>query len=294
MRKILTIVCLLSFCGTNAQKFSIFSKSVGLITFIDSAKNKISFGTGTLILKPNNFDKRLIHVYLVTNRHVLPNVAQALSIQFKIRNSTVVDSFVTLNIPIYDQNKKLLSNIKYDLLGEDVSVIRIDSYYSQLRFLDTFLIPYDQIASKKNLVDNKIDIGTPIFFLGYPALFYHNKNISPILRRGFIASDPINQYYFSDYYKRAFYQNLKEVPAEKLDGFLIDASVFGGSSGSLVYSNLSALDTEDGSLSLGFRPTYVLGIATYSYPDANENIGQKINIGGVISSEVIKRTIDLF
>lgn len=294
MRKLLTITTLLIFTKIGAQNFNTYSKSVGLISFVDSANNKIYFGTGTLVSKQNIYDRRFSHIYLVTNHHVLPNVSQALTIQFKIRNSTILDSFITLNIPLYEKNKTLLPNIKVDQFGEDVSVIRIDSYYSKLRFLDSFLIPYDQIALKKDLIDNNIDIGTPIFFLGYPSLFYNNRNISPILRKGFIATDPINQYYFSDYYKKAFIQNFKATPPEKIDGFLIDASVFGGSSGSLVYSNLSAFDSYDGSITLGTRPCYILGIATYSYPDANENIGQKINIGGVISSEVIRRTIDLF
>jgi hypothetical protein len=155
-------------------------------------------------------------------------------------------------------------------------------------------VPYTFFAAKKQFIDYKINIGNPVFFIGYPSFFYDNRNISPLLRRGFIATDPLVDYYFSDTYREEFFNRHKEIIPEKINGFLMDASVFGGSSGSLVFIDQSPVSQDGMQIMLGNKVNYVIGITTYSYEDLNMNSTQKMNIGGVISSEVIRKAVDLF
>lgn len=275
-----------------SQNLNAISKGVGLITFTDTSTNTESFGTGTLIQKWT--DSTHFRVYLVTNKHVLPTPKQSEYILFKVRdNSNSVDSFITINVPIYNYKGQYLKNIRTAENGDDIAVIAFDEY-SRLRYLDSFLIPYQLLATKKILKNNFLGIGTPIFFLGYPSLFYDKRNISPILRKGFIATDPSNDYYFSDEFRADYYEKYKDYIPEKINGFLIDANVFGGSSGSVVFANQSAMSEEGNSIYIGHKTNYILGITTYSYNDLNENSNQKVNLGGVISAEVVKNTIDSF
>lgn len=293
MKATITVAIFLSLSlNIYSQNLNVISKGVGLISFVDTSTNMEGFGTGTLIRKW--IDSSHFKVYLVTNKHVLPKQKQSKYMLFRIRdNLNSVDSFITITIPIYNYKWQYLRNVRTADDGEDIAVIEFDQYY-RLRYLDSFLIPYQLLATKKTIKDNSIGIGTPIFFLGYPSLFYDKRNISPVLRKGFIATDPLNDYYFSDDFRANYYEKYKDYIPEKINGFLIDANVFGGSSGSIVFANQSAMSEDGSSITIGVRLNYILGITTYSYNDLNEHSNQKVNLGGVISAEIVKNTIDLF
>lgn len=76
-------------------------------------------------------------------------------------------------------------------------------------------VTVDDLATMDDLV--KLDVASPVLFVGYPNGMFDQKHYTPIVRQGFVAT-----------------------PAElDFDGkpvFLIDASVFPGSSGSPVFS----------------------------------------------------------
>lgn len=91
----------------------------------------------------------------------------------------------------------------------------------------------DQIAG--------LDSVEEVTFVGYPAGLFDKVNFLPIIRRGHSAT-PI------------------EVDYEGLPAFLIDASVFPGSSGSPVFiANAGPFSGPDGSLSFGSR-LFLLGV----------------------------------
>ena len=268
------------------------------------------FGTGTLIAKFVNENKSKAHVFLVTNQHVIPKFDQSLTINFKIRKIVNnKDSFVTLTIPIYNKDGMRVANVKTDLLNEDVCVILLDQYNKEydLHELDTFLINYEKLLKRKDFSEYKIRMGSEIFFIGYPNVLYNDNNISPIIRRAIISSNPIEEYYFSKDYIHVL--NTKEIKYE-LDGFLMDGNFFGGSSGSLVMYKWNPThfgeENQGAQLTVSAAPikNFVLGITTQSLfdigsPEVNFSkekikIPQRVNIGVAISSDVIIRTIDLF
>jgi len=278
------------------QVLRIISNDVGLVSYNIGNTNKMSSGTGTLILKMN--DTTTGSVFLITNRHVLPLKNENDSIHFQIKKSSgVLNSYVDIAIPIFDTMGALSETVKFDPDTNDLAVINITDIYIQkgLRYLDSSLIPYTLLATKEIIVNNDIGIGDEILFVGYPSLFYDKRNFSPLMRSGIIASSPIDDYYFNDLYRMNYYVKSKEVLPEKLKGFLIDGSVLHGSSGSLVFLKPQAFKLRNGAVNMGQGGTpYILGVLTNTYFDISSNSGERANIGGVISSEQVKKTIDLF
>ena len=81
-----------------------------------------------------------------------------------------------------------------------------------------------------------------VIFLGHPNGFYDTANLTPIFRRGMTATPPQLNYCGRP-------------------TFLIDASVFGGSSGSPVFLDITHGHVDRrGAIELGPRRTYLLGI----------------------------------
>lgn len=120
------------------------SKSVGLVTFSDSIFS--DFGTGTLIAKWS--DSFHFKVYLATNKHVMPNPKQSKTITFEIRDNDLnPNTFLSFEIPIYNNVSKLLPTVRFAKNNEDVAIVEFPGY-SQLRFFDNSLIPYQLLATK--------------------------------------------------------------------------------------------------------------------------------------------------
>lgn len=102
------------------------------------------------------------------------------------------------------------------------------------RCVDTRWIPTPQQVKELDAVET-------VTFIGYPNGVWDSKNLLPVARRGTTAS-PI------------------EVDFEGSPRFLIDASVFGGSSGSPVFIlNQGSFATKDGAIVLGSR-FYFVGV----------------------------------
>jgi len=297
---LLTIILSASLINVYAQNaINSFSKAVGLLSYTNKLDGNIDFGTGTLIRKDSAINYG--HVYLITNKHVLPTFNKSNSINFKIKqNIKDVDTFEIINIPIFDNRGNYYPYIKFDSAGEDVCAIQFDNFYTthNLHYLDTFLIPYQFLLDKKSIRENRIQMGNQVYFIGYPSYFFNSKNISPIVRSGFVSTDPTEDYYYSKEFLNAIKGKFGETLQKKLNGFLIDGSVYGGSSGSLIFFILKAITENEGALIFrsGQDIPYVLGIICQSFFDlgAPSNSIQRVNLATAISSEVIRSTIDLF
>lgn len=109
-----------------------------------------------------------------------------------------------------------------------------------IRCVETSMIPNEEQIKQMDAIE-------PITFIGYPNGIWDSTNLLPVARRGTTAS-PI------------------EVDFEGSPRFLIDASVFGGSSGSPVFilnqgsfaTRMVALPLAHVSILLGLSPLYIL------------------------------------
>lgn len=108
------------------------------------------------------------------------------------------------------------------------------------RTVETSMIPTEERTQELDAVE-------PVTFVGYPNGVWDSKNLLPVARRGTTAS-PI------------------EVDFEGTPRFLIDASVFGGSSGSPVFIlNEGSYSTKDGRFVVGSRFYFIGVIAAVFY-----------------------------
>lgn len=285
------LILILNRCFTQQN----FSNAVGLIAFYEQSSG-LHYGTGSLVLKQLGHDN-LISIFLVTCKHVLPTSNQSNIIDFIIKKS--VDSINTsteIIIPIYDKNGRVLPNIHFDKDGNDVVSINVTKWYDSLKHLNNSFIPYDALTITDSIDRENLQVGTEVLFVGYPSLFYDKRNTSPILRTAVISTNPFDDFYYNDILRQAYLSTYKADLSEKLNGFLIDANATAGSSGSLVFTKLESIRLGPGRWpEINRKPyPYVLGMLSLSFTDLDSRaINQKINLGAVISSKVIKNTIDL-
>lgn len=296
---LLLISSLKSFSQKNTVGVQNMYRSVGLITWVSNNSDTSGFGTGTIILK--SIDSNHVSVFLVTCKHVLPDKSYTSFIDFKMgynKNDSTKKQF-GLRIQIYDAVGYYDQRVKADQFGADVVVMNISGLIPDTvaKYLFPSLVLYDLLSTKDIIKNYGVGVGDDILYIGYPSLFFDPRNISPILKGGFISTPPNEDYYFNNNLRNAYRLQMNNTLPEKLNGFLIDISATGGSSGSLVFLNPKRIRSFDNQVLMtaqgGFL--FILGILATGYLDLDERtFKQKLNISGVVSSEAIKRTIDLF
>jgi hypothetical protein len=264
--------------------------SVGLITHPGGS------GTGTLLYKiyPNEGVK----IFLITCRHVLPATpATAKKIDFAIHNDSSKSGVSTLTIDIFDTLKRYSKYVRFDPLGNDIAVIDITGIFLAfpLKNLQNKPIPYTLLATRDSLYEYNTHVGDEVLFAGYPNYYHNSKNKKPLMRGAIIATPPEDIFYFDSLLIKA-YRMASTVLPEKFDGFLIDGNAVAGSSGSLVFLRPQWVRNFHGILQQNITTSdpMVLGILGTSYFGTNPDDNRRINLGGVISADAIKRTIDLF
>lgn len=298
----LTVILIFIGLGLLAQNpIQKTANTVGLISFDDKSKPGTGrFGTGTLIAKLVS-DKGAF-IFLVTNKHVLPTKSQNDSIHFKLRNAkSKPTAYFDLAIPIYERTGSYSKLVRIDPDGNDLAVINISEYFlknKDLEYLTEEMFTTSFLIKRDSMTVEQVDIGDEILFAGYPNVLYDKRNFSPIVRTGVIASVPSDDYYFNEIYRNNYYLKSGELIPEKLTGFLIDANVFHGSSGSLVFTKPRHIKPgADGKLKYFTNPdgeVKVLGVLTTSYFDINSPMGDRLQLGGVISADQILKTMNLF
>jgi hypothetical protein len=283
---LLTLLSLEGFAMNDA-----FLNSTVLVSFVVKP-DKTYVGTGFMMSKEIEPGKG--HIFLVTNAHTIPPEGSTRNISIRAMTKsgeTVAVKF--LDIRVLGADGKYLDTVRiHPKKGFDVVVINITESVIKENIQATW-IPYDLLATKDKLKAEGITVGDEIFLLGYPAAIFDPRNVHPILREGVIASIPTEDYAFNDALKKKF-----GLP-DQIDGFLIDANVFPGSSGSIVI--LKQQPTTIGPrgetvVSGAKKIPYVLGIVSGSIPIEDIALGsvQRMGLGVVYSYDAIRETIALF
>jgi len=264
-----------------------------------SAQPKVFGGTGFLLFEGIGFSRG--RVYLVTNRHVLPPEGQQQDIRVRvaIRNQDGSDRVDVVSVPVVGQDGKYLNSVRVhpdpntDVAAVNIAFAAFQAKFRLLidammtgRYLDTsMLMTTDRIRSFS------IGMGSPIYIIGFPDALFDPRNISPVLRRGIIATDPLEGFNFN--------QELRRTIAfpEHVNGFLIDANIYPGSSGSLVVlaPDCLAMNSAQDSKNANRRPS-ILGIVAGSIPilDASLHSYTRIGLGIVYSADAIRDVIRSF
>jgi len=117
------------------------------------------------------------------------------------------------------------------------------------------------------------------------ASIYDNRTVLPIVRQGIISSNPYSDFFFNE----SLLRKDSTLP-NPLNGFLIDGSIFPGSSGSLVLLKTSYEMTNPKKFSFSRETSFVLGIISRNISDKI----QSIDLGIAYSAECIAEIIEDF
>ncbi|MCL6677586.1 serine protease [Akkermansia muciniphila] len=198
---------------------------------------------------------------------------------FLVTNRHVVEKSREIELKFYGQDNFLvIKNNFITSLQYDIAICILNNIPSSAKMLTP-----NQIPNRKQT--ENFDAIEDILFIGYPTGIYDTYNNSPIARKG-ITATPISLNYEGKYQ------------------FLIDASIFPGSSGSpvfLIFQNINQTKDLRATCKESIQ-VFLLGIITegYSYGNSIKNNSyppsvpiiipkQMIDLGVVIkSSELIK------
>ena len=198
-------------------------------------------------------------IFLITNRHVIEDSDNVvLEFKEKLNDGTVFlgDTFkIRISEPwLIHPNSKI-----------DIAIL---PFTKVLRYLkDVKKLPFfEPITKKITYVEEKnemVNIIEEIFFIGYPRGIYDREHNIPLIRKGTTATPIIFDY-------------------NKLPIFLVDASVYPGSSGSPVFVCDSGSYNLKGRIYQGSR-TLFLGILSSTYKNKEGvyivNYNFKVGVG---------------
>jgi len=231
----------------------------------------IRTGTGFIFNYAKN-DKQ--YLFVVTNRHVIKDTIKGkLAFNQSDGKKPILGKIFTVEYSNFENQW-----IEHPQADIDVAIMPFASVLNELsnRGIRIFFrsITPDLIPSDK-LLREEIDAVEDIIFVGYPSNIYDRKNLLPVVRKG-ITATPIS------------------VDFEGKPAFLIDASIFPGSSGSPVFiCNIGSYSPKGKGLVVGSR-IFFLGIVASVFIRKDFNTIELIDIPtGKIPAVVTTQMVDL-
>lgn len=257
------------------------------IEAFNSGPNPFS-SVGTGFYYAHKIDDNTIIPFIVTNKHVIRNTDNGIFHFMRGENSNPVLGN-SIKVPI---GGEIWANLWFGHPDDDIDVAiapvgHILHFFRNNLKCEFFISYIDKtiIPSEEDI--NGIDAMEDIVFIGYPEGLWDKKNHLPIARKGTLAT-------------------LINVDFEDEPKFLIDASVFCGSSGSPVFiKNVGSYHNKNGTLCVGHR-IYLIGILAESYYHnlmevSKINIAkierdkkEMIDIGVVYKTRTILETVDAY
>ena len=210
--------------------------------------NSISMGTGFIF---NYVKNNKQYLFVVTNKHVIKDSIEGrLTFNQSDGEEPILGKVFTIEYPNFE--KQWIGHPQQDI---DVAIMPFAPVLNELsnRSVQIFFksLTPDLIPSDK-LLREEIDAVEDIVFVGYPSDVYDRRNLLPVVRKG-ITATPIS------------------VDFEGKPAFLIDASIFPGSSGS---------------------PVFLCNIGSYSPKGKGLVVGSRIFFLGVVASVFIRKDLN--
>ena len=251
-------------------------------------------GSGFIFFRPaGTSNEKVGKVFLATNKHVIPPEGVECSLEMRVATTANgAPSIKTVIIPVVGKDGKYLDTVRLHK-ENDIAAINVTPQVAASGMALDF-VAVGLLGTKARLKGTDVAlIGDEIYMIGYPAGLYDKRNAFPIWRVGIIATSPLLGYSLPDIIQ----QSLK-LPAF-IDGFLIDAHVYPGSSGSAVVVKPGAISFDAPNIVTSGGPrsiTYVLGLVSDSIPigDFEGKVPARIGIGIVQSADAISETIEAF
>lgn len=223
------------------------------VRLVGAKDEGISVGTGFFFQCQEN------KLFLVTNKHVIKGVKNG---EFFMKRGMLIQNGL-MTIPA--SGSVALMFTENDFVGHpdpdvDVAVMEVTDYINNLIVAGT---PAHYIAIIERYIPNENQMNTTIkhieniVFVGYPDGLWDEVNFAPIIRTGITATP-----YIYDFRGKKI--------------FLVDASVFGGSSGSPVFIlDIGLHIDKEGIVFQGNRVHFLGIIASVYYVDEEGDIQER-------------------
>lgn len=258
---------------------------------VDTVATNGGTGSGTAFLFVHKVGDQS-YPFVVTNKHVVTGMGEG-ALSFLQRKDMLPSLGQGFRLGIQDWPQAWFGHPSADI-DIDIAICPfapIEAHIKQQNGLDLFYryVSTEMIPTNEQAKD--LDALESVTFIGYPNGIWDSKNLLPVARRGTTAS-PI------------------EVDFENTPRFLIDASVFGGSSGSPVFIlNQGSYSQKNGGLVAGSRLFFVGVIAAvFQRTQLNEIIAvpiptqvrpmsqtqEMIDLGIVFKARTVVETIEAF
>lgn len=257
---------------------------------IDTVSPNGGKGSGTGFLFAHKMEEDKYAPFLVTNKHVVQNM-QSGSLTFHQGKEGQPNLGVGFRLDVQEWGKFWFGHPSTDIDIAITPFLPLESYIKQHNNVDLFYryITSDMLAKPEQ--EEQFDAIESVTFIGYPNGIWDSKNLLPVARRGTTAS-PMS------------------VDFEGTPRFIVDASVFGGSSGSPVFVlNQGMITDKLGNTTIGSRVLFVGVIAavffrthlnqiiavpvpTQTRPMAEQQ--EMIDLGIVFKARTVVETIEAF
>ncbi|MGH7828278.1 MAG: trypsin-like peptidase domain-containing protein [Candidatus Binatia bacterium] len=262
-------------------------------------------GTGFFVFR--EVKKNSGKIFLVTNKHVVNEdrqkrlAAQRLKIFVNLNGNSGTVEAADFEIPLIDDKGKPLWR-EHEDIHVDVLAVDIAHFVNRTPKLHKQLIRYTDFITPEIMEKQDVTIADEVLIVGYPAGLTHAKTNFPLVRQGLIATR-IGERITLEVNDSTGKKTTVEIP-----GFLVDATVIGGSSGSpIILKPVRGFKITDGTNEATILPEknpYLLGIISATrrgvFPVGRTKDGKDIvfpileGLGIVYDADTIKETIELF
>ncbi|MFO1486447.1 MAG: serine protease [Verrucomicrobiaceae bacterium] len=245
-------------------------------------------GTGTGFIVAEKIDEQRQVIFVVTCRHVVEGLDTA-TLSFVAEDNGKPKLGKKCVVEVRDLQKMLFFHPDPKIDVAVMPLVPILNHFAAKGEKPFFkALTRDLVPSKKN--EDELSAIQPVLFIGYPSGIRDEANLLPITRRGVTATP-----YSVDY--------------NNLPLFLIDATVFGGSSGSPVLVFDSGSYSTGSNIIIGSR-AHFLGLVSQAYfheqdgevqfkavPSAAVPVYKQrtyLNLGVVVKAQTVFATVDEF
>lgn len=257
---------------------------------IDTVAIDGSQGSGTGFLYAHKISESQHAIFVVTNKHVV-NGMRSGSLTFHQMKDEKPDLGSGFRLDIQDWSQAWFGHPKPDVDIAIVPFLPLEAHIKQQNAVDLFYRCVDSSMLPSPEQMEQLDAIETVTFIGYPNGIWDKTNLIPVARRGTTAT-PLS------------------VDFEGTPRFVIDASVFGGSSGSPVFIFNQGMYTDKrGNTSISSRLLFVgvvaavffrtefnqivaVPIPTHTRPMAQQR--EMIDLGIVFKARTVVETIQAF
>jgi hypothetical protein len=253
-------------------------------------------GTGFLVIRRLEKEKKQGKVFLVTNKHVIhPDVesrqkAQSLTLYLNLREKDGTVAGKSFQVPLTEDGHKLWREHPHPVV--DVLAVDITAFVNSHPNLENRGADYSLFATPQILREENITEGEEILVLGYPLGLFHTRTHSPLVRQGIVATK------IGERIQIRLRSPSGEPRRVEIPGFLIDAAIIPGSSGSpVVLKPIIGRKVKD-KIEMGTATPYLLGIVSATETAAvrmeAHTFPALAGLGIVYDAATIQETIEQF